>query len=171
MIKSTNSKIAKYLLAAGGSFNIIVAIILALMLFGIVSIPSNNYFGGWNWLSKIEGSGLVVKLIIVSIPPLGFLVVGLYGLSGVGLFWRLPWLKKILILLGGLYTIRGFAALSIVIPDSVASFFQKSFPQLFHAFGFSRAETFHDWFFSLLFLVCGLAYVYGALMVSLNSRK
>jgi hypothetical protein len=83
----------------------------------------------------------VLTLVLVGI----FAIWGFYGLSGAGVIRRLPLLKIALILIGAVYTLRGFAI----------------FQQLFQVATSSVEVAPRQIVFSLVSLVIGLAYLIG----------
>jgi uncharacterized membrane protein len=94
-------------------------------------------------------AGLIHFNISMSVATLASIIAGLYGLSGAGFFWRLPWLKN-LIFIGGLYAIRGLQGL---LPLPVVT-------------NIGIPAMFHDGLFLFLFLVCGIVYLYNAHIIT-----
>ncbi len=61
------------------------------------------YFGAPEALIKNTSSLIIVSLFIAAI----LLLFGLYALSGAGYIRPLPWLKQMLVLISGIYLLRG----------------------------------------------------------------
>lgn len=69
------------------------------------------YFGAPEVLARN-----IYVLILVSFVIAGILVVfGLYAISGAGYIPALPWLKQVLLLIGGIFIFRGL----LIIPESL----------------------------------------------------
>jgi len=91
-----------------GSLSIAAALFQAAIGFS----PSwSLYFGAPEALIKNTSSLIIVSFFIAAI----LLLFGLYALSGAGYIRPLPWLKQMLLLISGIYLLRGL----LVVPELI----------------------------------------------------
>ncbi|MCP4720932.1 MAG: hypothetical protein GY860_15875 [Desulfobacteraceae bacterium] len=90
----------KQLLLVAGLLNFAIALFQAIISFS----PSLSLYFGAPEALVIN----IYALIIVSLLIAGILAVfGLYAISGAGYIRTLPWLKQMLVAIGGIYILRG----------------------------------------------------------------
>jgi hypothetical protein len=143
------------LLAAGGSLGV-AALHVAIPLIGT---EAYRFFGAPNMAEIVEaGVALRAALITFSLAAI-FAVWGLYALSGAGVLRRLPLLRLGLLVIGGIYTLRGL----LLIQEIIASIQGKM-----------REPQYFMWF-SVVSLVIGIFYLTGTIRawkdLSLSNSK
>jgi hypothetical protein len=138
-------------LTALGCFGI--SLLHILLSFGNIEI--NRFFGAPPSIQKLVAEGsLLVPAMTIGITLL-FVVFGFYALSGAGRFWRLPFLKSILLLLGLILTYRGTAiVISIQYILKNPNYSQWQFPLM-----------------SLAALLLGLVTLWGTLELLKSDRR
>jgi hypothetical protein len=128
---------AKIILVIAGVLSLAVA---AFQIFLGFSPEASAYLGG----PTDQPLLLVASLVVGSI----FAVWGLYGLSGAGVIRRLPLLRLGLIVIGGIYTLRGISLiLMLLVMAGIIAGPQPIPPQAFIS--------------SLVSFVIGIAYLVG----------
>jgi putative oxidoreductase len=95
---------AKIILLLAGVLSLAVAVFQVYLGF---SPTASAYWGGPTDQPMLLFAALVVGLV--------FAVWGLYGLSGAGVIRRLPLLRLGLIVIGGIYTLRGIPGIMILL--------------------------------------------------------
>lgn len=113
-----------YLLRAAGFISFLLALFQAVISFS----PSwSLYFGAPPELTD-NPLMLIISGMIVSVV---FIIFGLYGLSGSGDIRPLPFLRPILIIIGGIYTLRGMLIiLQLLIILNIINLDEDVTPQL-----------------------------------------
>ena len=99
---------AKSLLRLAGGLSFLVTVFQVVISF---SPAWSLYFGAPAQLASNPGllcaAGLAAALF--------FAAFGFYALSGAGHIRRLPWLRPVLLVIGGLYTLRGLVAIPLIL--------------------------------------------------------
>jgi hypothetical protein len=95
---------SKHLLLLGAWFNVGIALLHIGII--IIGAPAYLYFGAAD-LAILAYQGSPLPAIITSVIVVFFIVFSLYGFAGAGALRRLPLLRTGLILIGGVYTLRG----------------------------------------------------------------
>mgnify|MGYP001559856740 CR=1 FL=1 len=137
----------KHWLILGGVFSIAIAILHVAIIFG--GAPAYRYFGAGEEMAQMASSGSVLPALMTLSIAVIFAIWGLYAFSGAGLMRHLPLLRIGLVVIAGIYTLRGIGiilqiAWIISSPASVP-------PQ--------------DIIFSLVSLLVGIAYFVGTISV------
>lgn len=108
-----------------------------------------RFFGAGERMAKLAESGSLHPAIVTSIIAIILCLWGLYALSGAGVIFKLPLLKSALILITGVYMLRGLAGL--VLP------FITSHPAI-------EQNSLTFWLISsTICLVIGLFYLFGTI--------
>ncbi len=101
-------KVFKVTLLIAGISSILISIFQAIISF---SVDWSRYFDAPEQLLSnpflLYVSGVIAAII--------FAIFGLYGISGAGYIRKLPYLRLTLVLIGGIYTIRGLAVIFFVL--------------------------------------------------------
>ena len=101
-------KVFKVTLLIAGISSILISIFQAIISF---SVDWSRYFDAPEQLLSnpflLYVSGVIAAII--------FAFFGLYGISGAGYIRKLPYLRLTLVLIGGIYTIRGLAVIFFVL--------------------------------------------------------
>lgn len=137
--------IGKRLLLAGGLLNFCVALLHVGIIFA--GAPAYRFFGAGEQMARMVEAGSPLPALLTFVLALIFAAFGFYGLSGAGAFRRLPLLKLAVLLIGGIYTLRGL----LVVFAVFALFTGYASPEMLAAAIFSAAA-----------LLVGLLYLVGA---------
>ena len=135
----------KHWLILGGSLSVAIALLHVAIIFG--GAPAYRYFGAGEEMAELATNGSVLPALLTLFLAMIFTLWGLYAFSGAGLMRRLPLLRLGLILIAGVYTLRGIGVIPqvvwmVVSPQSVAP---------------------REIVFSLASLFVGIAYLVGIL--------
>ncbi|MEO0424018.1 MAG: hypothetical protein AAF184_16895 [Pseudomonadota bacterium] len=103
---------SRYLLGAGGGFSIVAALLHIAIIFG--GADWYRFFGAGEGMARLTESGSTYPTMVTSAIASVLLVWGLYGLSGARAIPRLPLLPFALVLIGGVYLLRGVAGLVLL---------------------------------------------------------
>lgn len=131
------------MLKFGGILSFAVALLHIAIIF--IGAPAYRYFGAGEDMATAAESGSAVPAVLTLVLAAIFAIWGFYGLSGAGVIRQLPLLKITLILIGAIYTLRGFAVVQ----------------QLFQIATSSLAVAPREIVFSVVSLIIGLAYLTG----------
>ena len=130
-------------LKLGGILSFAIALLHVIIIF--VGASAYRYFGAGEDMAAAAESGSAFPALLTFVLVAVFAIWGFYGLSGAGVIRRLPLLKIALLLIGAVYTLRGFAV----------------FQQLFQIAASSAEVARREIVFSLVSLIIGLAYLIG----------
>jgi hypothetical protein len=106
----------------GGSLSLLAAFLHIAI---IVGGPAwYRFFGAGESLAQLADQGSPIPGIITALIALVLMLWSLYAFAGAGLIRHPPWLKQILILITGIYLLRGSALLPLTLfmPHAVDSF-------------------------------------------------
>ena len=135
--------LSRFALVGGALFSFAIALThVAIVLVGPLAYL---YFGSGE-LAMLAARGSPWPATITLCLALAFLLFGAYGLSGAGSMRRLPLLRPALIMIGGVYFLRG----SLVISDIISRFTGPIYP-------------FRQTVFSAVSLAAGILYLFGSL--------
>jgi hypothetical protein len=83
-----------------------------------------RFFGAGERLAQLAEQGSPIPGVITALIALVLMLWSLYAFAGAGLVRHPPWIKPILILITGIYLLRGLALLpmALFMPDAVDSF-------------------------------------------------
>ncbi len=132
-------------LKLGGVLSFAVALLHVIIIF--VGASAYRYFGAGEDMATAAESGSAFPALLTFVLVAVFAIWGFYGLSGAGVVRRLPLLKIALLLIGAVYTLRGFAVLQ----------------QLLQIAASSAEVAPREIVFSLVSLIIGLAYLIGTI--------
>ena len=146
-------RISEILLIAGGIANLATSLLHIIMIF--VGVSAYQYFGAPTYF--IQHSDTIYTFVLMLLLALLFFLAGLYALSGAGLMRRLPGTRNIILIVGFIFTVRGAVVFLKPFPKLVNQLIM-SYPNVL---GMDRPLMTQDWFFSLAWLLVGLAYLTG----------
>ena len=134
----------KYLLAAA-----ICCFAAALGHFGCILFGGDWYrfFGAGEQMARMAEQGLWYPTIVTSAIVLVLLVWAFYGLSGAGVIKRLPLTKFALILIAGIFLLRGvsFVGLMPMFPENSLTFWLISSGICLFIGGLFAVGSWHQW--------------------------
>lgn len=135
----------KQWLILGGSISIALALLHIAIIFG--GAPAYRYFGAGEEMAVMATNGSIFPALLTLFLAMIFTLWGLYAFSGAGLIRHLPLLRLGLVIIAGVYTLRGIGVIPQVVwmvesPQSVAP---------------------REIVFSLASLFVGLAYLVGTI--------
>ena len=120
-----NSASNKYLLAAA-----ICCVVAALAHLGCIVFGAKWYrfFGAGEQMARMAEQGLWYPTIVTLVIVLVLLIWALYALSGAGVIKRLPLTKLALVLIAGIFILRGvsFVGLMPMFPENSPTFWLVS---------------------------------------------
>lgn len=96
-------------LLVAGVLSFIASLIHVATIFG--GADWYRFFGAGDGMAKLAESGSPYPMVVTSIIAIILFLWGLYALSGAGLILKLPLLKVALIIITGVYMLRGIAGL------------------------------------------------------------
>lgn len=138
------SAINKYLLTAA-----ICCILVALAHVGCIMFGGDWYrfFGAGEQMALMAEQGLWYPTIVTSGIVTIFSVWALYGLSGSGIMRRLPLTRLALVLIAGIFLLRGvsFVGLMPMFPDNSLTFWLVSSAICLFIGGLFAVGTFQQW--------------------------
>lgn len=147
---------AKKLLAIGGTINILTALIHIVIV--AIGVSAYHYFGvSQNIIQMFSTQQLLLPISIMPLTILLFFIAGLYGLSGAKLLPHLPALKLVLFIIGIIYCLRGAVLLLLFFPTATV--------KLATILDLGRPIVFHDWVITVIWLITGLCYLVGVIML------
>lgn len=87
----------------------IVSFLIALLHIVIIFIgaPAYRYFGAGEEMAALSEKGSFIPMVVTSAIALVFFFFGLYAWSATGRIKRLPFRKVLLIIIAGIYLLRG----------------------------------------------------------------
>jgi hypothetical protein len=133
----------KHWFLLGGVFSIAIAILHIAIIFG--GAPAYRYFGAGEEMAQMAASGSVLPALATLFIAVIFAVWGLYAFSGAGLIRRLPLLPIGLVVIAGIYTLRGIGVI----------------PQIVWMVNSPKSTPPQDMIFSLASLLVGVVYFVG----------
>jgi len=100
----------KTLLTIAGILSFAIALLHLVIIF--IGTPAYRYFGAGEVLAQQAESGSWLPAILTLAIAIVFTVFGLYAWSGAGRIRRLPFLLTGLLVIGGIYTLRGLSVIA-----------------------------------------------------------
>lgn len=100
----------QFLLKAGGLLNFAVALLHLAIIF--IGAPAYRYFGAGEQMAQWAEAGSPIPAAVTFCLVILFTVAGLYAFSAAGAFRKLPLWMLALLVIGGIYTLRG----ALIIP-------------------------------------------------------
>jgi hypothetical protein len=109
------SRRGRTVLLVGAGCSLAVSLLHAVL--PLIGPAAYRFIGGFNEARAVESGAAVRVALIAESVALLFAIWALYALSGAGALRRLPLLRPGLLVIGGIYTLRGLK----LIPEIVAS--------------------------------------------------
>lgn len=129
----------------GGSISVAIALLHIVIIFG--GAPAYRYFGAGEEMAELAAAGSVLPALLTFFLAVIFTLWGLYAFSGAGLIRHLPLLRFGLVVIAGIYTLRGIGLV----------------PQVFWMIVSPQAVAPQEIAFSLASLFVGIAYLVGTI--------
>jgi hypothetical protein len=101
------------MLTVGGLSNLAIAALQVTLAF--LGPTAIRYFGAPPWAQEVVSRGGALFLLTAIAAALVSVAVGLYGLSLAGFGPRLPWVRAVVLVVGGGYTLWGMRVLPLVL--------------------------------------------------------
>lgn len=133
----------KYWLILGGVFSTAIAILHIAIIFG--GAPAYRYFGAGEEMAQMAIAGSVLPALVTFFIATIFAIWALYAFSGAGLIRHLPLLRIGLVVIAGIYTLRGIGVI----------------PQVAWMINSPKTVPPQDVVFSLVSLIVGIVYFAG----------
>lgn len=149
----TNTNINRPLALAG-----LANIFIGLLHFSILLIGSHAYAYFGAPASFVQHPHSITTIVSMLILTGFFFIIGLYAFCGTRLLKRWVFTKTVLVSIGLIYTLRGAVIMLYPFPDLT----QKIMAALPTFLKQTRSMQTHDWLFSLIALIIGITYLYGA---------
>ena len=113
----------KQWLILGGGLSVAAALLHVAIIFG--GAPAYRYFGAGEEMAELATAGSVLPALLTLFLAVVLALWGLYAFSGAGLIRHLPLLRIGLVIIAGIYTVRGIGFVPQVLwmiesPQSVA---------------------------------------------------
>lgn len=107
----------------GGSISMAIALLHIAIIFG--GAPAYRYFGAGEEMAVMATNGSIFPALLTLFLAMIFALWGLYAFSGAGLIRHIPLLRLGLVVIAGIYTLRGIGVIPQVVwmvesPQSVA---------------------------------------------------
>lgn len=120
-----STKARRYLLWGAGLSSVAALLHLGCIVFGA---PWYRFFGAGEQMARLAEAGDPLPTLVTALISLVLLVWAVYAVSGAGLIRRLPLLRLVLLLIAGVYLLRGlmFPFMMSALPENSLLFWLLS---------------------------------------------